>query len=267
VVGLVALILVVLVLTSLVFSGCIGKKKTDDTSTLVTLESVASRVAALESATVNYALKSELNAYVAQDDVYTRSEMDGLLEGVLEGLDDIAAPDLSGYVTQAEYDALAARVAALEGGGGGSGGGGSTSGQVTAVFDPSAPAIVSGSGLPIQQFNVIINNGTSTWQYVGYSIILTVKNAPPTTGATLTNLASMTLNTVFTTSLTFTASFVTNGTGNVTQITFYPVHGVASAPGTVSASILNYLDFALPAGVAIQEWNCTIIPVYSTSNW
>ena len=89
-----------------------------------------------------------------------------------------------------------------------------TTGQVAAVFDPVPPAIVSGSGLPLQQFNIVITNGTATWQYVSYSLILICKVSPPTTGATIADLdgtnsgTPMVLNTGFSASLAFTYNFV-----------------------------------------------------------
>jgi hypothetical protein len=211
---------------------------------------------------------------LADLDADTLGKLAELEEDELEALltlkswqDDLKDPNKDGSITDLEE-----RVEALENGSS-STTPPVTSGQVTAAFTPTPPAVVSGSGLPIQQFNVIITNGTAAWQYVSYSLILTVKASPPTTGATVADLdgtnsgTPMGLTTSFSSSFAFTYNFVTNTSGQVTQITIYPVHGVAVGPGVSSSSILNYLSFNLPSGVAVQEWNCTILPVYSTSSW
>jgi outer membrane lipoprotein-sorting protein len=212
---------------------------------------------------------------LAKLDADTLGKLAELEEDELEALltlqgwqDDLKDPNKDGSLADLEE-----RIEALESGSSSSTTPPVTSGQVTVAFTPTPPAVVSGSGLPIQQFNVVITNGTAAWQYVSYSLILTVKASPPTTGATVADLdgtnsgTPMGLTTSFSSSFAFTYNFVTNTSGQVTQITIYPVHGVAVGPGVSSSSILNYLSFNLPSGVAVQEWNCTILPVYSTSSW
>lgn len=256
-------LLVSLLIIPLVFSGCFGSAPADNTDT-TPIGLLTTRVTALETTVGQLANRPQ------------GITADQLAPYALKT--ELPSPtDLSGYVTDAELSNFIAnltdaQIATLKGKLGLSDTNGTTppivTGQVTAVFDPIAPAIVSGSGLPIQQFKVVITNGTSTWQYVSYSLILTCKTSPPTTGATVADLVALKLNTVFGTSLEFTPNFVESTSGGpVMQITFYPDKGVAVAPGVSSSSILNYLNFNLPGGVAIQEWNCIIIPVYSTSNW
>lgn len=170
---------ITLLVIPFIFVGCIGQNKASDTTTPTTLEGVAARVSTLESGAVNYALKSELNAYVATGDVYTKSEMDTLFDSLLDDLDDITAPNLSGYVLQATYDALAVRVTALEG----SGGGGTTppvTGEVTVVIDTNYTIVQTGSsGSAVGAIPVEIINSTDEYQFVTFGLQVTCDGSLP----------------------------------------------------------------------------------------
>jgi predicted small secreted protein len=173
-VGLVALVLVVLV--SLVFSGCFNTKKDSDAEK-PTLEGVAADVAALKSASSNYATQSQLNAYASQADLDAKiAEFDGMLDEMLSG---ISTPDLSGYVTKSQYDALLARVEALEADGGGGGDGGNTSGTVTVALDTSNTTFVTSSTVSSQLLPIKISNGTDDYQQVKFGLIMQCVTTSP----------------------------------------------------------------------------------------
>jgi hypothetical protein len=285
----ITILVAALVITPLVLAGCGGSGLSDEDIAVIKadhnklngygtrLDDAEADISTIKGVTdkLDDGTLASLEA-LAKLDADTLGKLAELGEDELEALltlkswqDELEDPDKEGSLADLEE-----KVEALESGSSSS----STtppvtSGQVTAAFTPTPPAVVSGSGLPIQQFNVIITNGTAAWQYVSYSLILTVKASPPTTGATVADLdgtnsgTPMGLATSFSSSFAFTYNFVTNTSGQVTQITVYPVHGVAIGPGVSSSGILNYLSFNLPSGVAVQEWNCTILPVYSTSSW
>lgn len=194
-VGLVALVLVILV--PLIFGGCVSTKKDTDTAT-PTLESVAADVATLKSQSSNYATQSQLSAFASQEDLdASKAEFESLLEEMMIG---ISTPDLSNYVTRAEYDAMVAefedRIAELEAGGGSSGGGGGTEGEVVVAIDSEAEPYTFTTGTTSGNYVIPVEivNGTTDYQEVIFNV--TLRCASTDFEADVTGVPAVDVNTI-----------------------------------------------------------------------